>query len=496
MAGDAYGGNEGGFGGLGIGNPGSYGGDQSTVAPGFERGYSNVGMSSWDAFWDKAKRWAAERAPQLASAVASLFLGPMAGLGAGLATKLVQLGLDAQQAQNIVSKYQNGEITAEQAGQLTNKALGIEGTVPIGVSPQEASILLAQAYDGRGGESQWSLANTILDNFQGGNWKDLQGTGAVEQANNFMDMMVNPNKEDNSIVAQARDFVNAAVNPQYNTNQQQDPNMVLDLSTGKLVPQQDQYQSQSQTNSGSIENMWDDFVDRWYGVAPYENTAAREAFNKYFDTAQPGQTQEWAGGTLTMGADGQAQYVSPTGQVVNFNRNSSMEELYNNNPGIAQAWDQAFPSQSAEDIIKGHTGYLGEQAGNYTGLLNQMVSDAQNGAGMFKPASFMLGDQTYSYVPRMNRELADQIAGLGKNIYSTANVTSPFAGDFAYLTAMQPIAQQDWQHGYLDRSLAQSGDLGNRQLDQNEPGILDYLTGINNLFGSNGMFGSNGLFGG
>jgi hypothetical protein len=41
---DGYGGNEGGFGGLGIGNPGSYGGSQNNVtSPGYGRGYGNNG---------------------------------------------------------------------------------------------------------------------------------------------------------------------------------------------------------------------------------------------------------------------------------------------------------------------------------------------------------------------------------------------------------------------------------------------------------------------
>lgn len=72
-------------------------------------------------------------------------------------------------------------------------------------------------------------------------------------------------------------------------------------------------------------------------------------WSSYFSSAQPGQTTNWGGGTLTMGQDGQAQYKAQNatngGTVINPNSISNpayLQSLAASNPGIAKQWGDQY----------------------------------------------------------------------------------------------------------------------------------------------------------
>ena len=69
-----------------------------------------------------------------------------------------------------------------------------------------------------------------------------------------------------------------------------------------------------------------------------------DAYQGYFDknTGTPGASQAWAGGNLTMGQGGNATFTDPTGVQSNFNRNTPLADVYNNNPFIANTWDEKY----------------------------------------------------------------------------------------------------------------------------------------------------------
>lgn len=100
---------EGGFGGLGIGNPGSYGGQQSVGAPGFGGGYSE-GYSIFDRF----KNNVVSNAPKTIATVIASFLTGSIPLSLAIG-KLVQNGLQSEFAQGLLSDIKSGSITPNQA---------------------------------------------------------------------------------------------------------------------------------------------------------------------------------------------------------------------------------------------------------------------------------------------------------------------------------------------------------------------------------------------
>lgn len=64
----------------------------------------------------------------------------------------------------------------------------------------------------------------------------------------------------------------------------------------------------------------------------------------YFDSPEvkEGHVRDFAGGTLTMGKNGNAEYLDPTGNAYSFNRSTPLADIYNKNPLIANAWDTTY----------------------------------------------------------------------------------------------------------------------------------------------------------
>ena len=89
------------------------------------------------------------------------------------------------------------------------------------------------------------------------------------------------------------------------------------------------------------------------GVVP---DAMKADWNSYFDTAKPGETINWGGGTLTMGADGEAIYKAANsvngGNVLNRNSIDSngawLSMLAASSPGVAKQWADQYGYNAGE----------------------------------------------------------------------------------------------------------------------------------------------------
>ena len=72
----------------------------------------------------------------------------------------------------------------------------------------------------------------------------------------------------------------------------------------------------------------------------------------YFKTADPGQSQNWAGGTLTRNNDGSATYYNPsTGENAVLTSGSNLNDIAAANPSIANEWNSKYGfNPSTSDI--------------------------------------------------------------------------------------------------------------------------------------------------
>lgn len=71
--------------------------------------------------------------------------------------------------------------------------------------------------------------------------------------------------------------------------------------------------------------------------------SAYTEYQDYFAKTQPGHVQDWAGGQLEMGEEGIATYTNPLGKTLPLTSGSSLMDVYNQSPDIAQAWDTHYP---------------------------------------------------------------------------------------------------------------------------------------------------------
>jgi hypothetical protein len=153
---------QGGFGGLGIGNPGSYGGQQSVGAPGFGGGYSP--SLAFDAFGQNAWHKIKNSLPQIFGSIVGMGLtgNPMLGLGIG---KLTSMGYNSDWARDMMSRVGSGEITPQAAEQMAAKEW-MRTQLPFDAPPTDAQLtdyLTKRYYGDRGGPAGFDTRNTIAD---------------------------------------------------------------------------------------------------------------------------------------------------------------------------------------------------------------------------------------------------------------------------------------------------------------------------------------------
>lgn len=141
-------------------------------------------------------------------------------------------------------------------------------------------------------------------------------------------------------------------------------------------------------------------------------SAMRSDWNSYFDSAKPGSSQAWGGGTLTMGEDGQAKYAAQgalNGGTV-LNRNSidnpnTLQSLMAQAPGIAKQWGDQY----------GVTSGLNENDQNYWNnmLAKQGPQGGNPAAGGSQGGNPYM--QTSTQTSTQPAQSAQSSAGLGMN---------------------------------------------------------------------------------
>lgn len=104
-----------------------------------------------------------------------------------------------------------------------------------------------------------------------------------------------------------------------------------------------------------------------------------------------------------------------------------------------------------------------------TSLLDNLLEQSQTNTGLFSPVSMTIGGKEVSFVPRMARERAAFEAGLGQQ--NLANYATLFGSGHELDKLIQDAAQFEEQDNNADEDR-----------EANEPGILDYVTGIFSLF--------------
>jgi hypothetical protein len=91
---------------------------------------------------------------------------------------------------------------------------------------------------------------------------------------------------------------------------------------------------------------------QWNVTAPAPQRMTNDYMN-YLNSSKPGDTQQWAGGTLTKGADGIATWTGPTGQKINMTNGSNFDSIAQASPEIRDLWKQTYgftPAGNSTDI--------------------------------------------------------------------------------------------------------------------------------------------------
>jgi hypothetical protein len=86
-------------------------------------------------------------------------------------------------------------------------------------------------------------------------------------------------------------------------------------------------------------SVWVNSQEAWQGQ---QQNKAETDFHSYFANTKPGSTQDFAGGKLTMGNDGYATYISPTGALVKFNKNDPLRDIVIGSPEIKAEWTKLY----------------------------------------------------------------------------------------------------------------------------------------------------------
>ena len=133
-------------------------------------------------------------------------------------------------------------------------------------------------------------------------------------------------------------------------------------------------------------------------------------YANYFSTSKPGETTNWAGGTLTRGAGG-ATYTAPNGQIVPLTPGSDLNSIAAQNPNIANQWASQYGYSAP-------AGGSGNQMQNFINTLNpgqQTTYDANGNPTAFQPNLYQYstgGGQSGSTSQGASSSSSSNFAGL------------------------------------------------------------------------------------
>ncbi|RJR14270.1 hypothetical protein C4588_00340 [Candidatus Parcubacteria bacterium] len=171
----------------------------------------------------------------------------------------------------------------------------------------------------------------------------------------------------------------------------------------------------------------------------------------------------------------------------NFGDTDMGTSNYSYNMNSPQVWEDYVNSNYDKALAeyRNQATKINAATDKQTGVLDTLISGLQSGNNM-NPISAKIGDQTISWIPRANRDTATQISDLlGKR--TTGEYTSALGGNanLNYLERLKDLAEMEQKKIAVDKGV----DINQQQLEQNEPGLLDYAKGIGSLFsGVSGLF--------
>ncbi len=74
-------------------------------------------------------------------------------------------------------------------------------------------------------------------------------------------------------------------------------------------------------------------------------------YNKYFDTVPAGTVVEVGGGTVTRNADGSATYRNSSGHTYTYTKNTPIDEVAKNAPGLGVSWNRSYGYQAPAEKL-------------------------------------------------------------------------------------------------------------------------------------------------
>lgn len=245
--------------------------------------------------------------------------------------------------------------------------------------------------------------------------------------------------------------------------------------------------------------LWDNLVNEFYGTGTFNTPEQYKDLGYYGQVAkqlnESGQqdTEGHTGDWTAEEAKNQIENVHGLSASDHFDQFGKARGLGQPITGARQLYeDQATHAKdAAEQFNTGLTGATDKQSD----LLNSLMTGSQEGTGMFKPFQFTVGGQQMSFVPRAQREQADQLSKFGqtelenrsqtlKDILGTAGMTDPSASGLNYLSGLMKMAgsEEDRTKTDLEKLRILSGqELGEKQLEANEPSVLQKLGELVNV---------------
>ncbi len=257
---------------------------------------------------------------------------------------------------------------------------------------------------------------------------------------------------------------------------------------------------------------------------------AEEHFSKYGKTEgiEPKYVQTMAGNQMINSSFKDLVYGS-TNHMANAGRlyqkglteaNAKQTNLFDEL--IARSRDQSADLETAQ--------------GKQDSILDGLVADAQGGTGYYKPFNFRLMGQDQSFVPKANRDTAEQVAGFGqqgydnasntftqlqaaganegnfgqktfdntssalKDILASASLTDPSNAGTKYLDSLMNMATEEekrraadsnetYRNDALDKGIA----VTQQQIDASKPGTFDQAVGFATLWNAANSGGDNSI---
>lgn len=233
-------------------------------------------------------------------------------------------------------------------------------------------------------------------------------------------------------------------------------------------------------------------------------------YNNYFNTATPGQTINWGGGTLTKGNVG-ATYTSADGSTQLLTPTSDLNALASSNPGIASEWGMNYgfsPKSSSPELFQPNlyqsstSGSNQSSQGNtFSGLdanyRNQIASGTipqllQAVSGLNSVPQQTANAATNLYSNMLNQGINSSLQGVLNQLASRGILNSSVASDTLSKTA-QDLIQTNANNAYQSQIDSGKMQMLIPNILSSIMGLSSYNQGNTSSTGTSGSYASDPL---